>query len=108
YTTPTNSTVSYKRMNWDAGLGYFSSVHSRDKVYVQIFAGGGAGRYTINDRGTITDNNQNPPVYTPFIRDHEADVIRFYLQPVIQFNFSENFKMAVGARLMNVNYRKIL
>lgn len=103
----TISTVKYKRMNWEIGGGYYTSIHRLDKVYLQLFGGVGAGKYEMQERGELYDYSTVPAGTTSITRFHNNNVFRFYLHPAIHFHFNRYFKMAVAAKFLNVHYSDI-
>ncbi len=102
-----NGSDRYYRMNWELGTGYFTSVHQRNKVYLQLFGGVGAGRYSIDDAGLLYDPNNPSNPNLPFARYHDSNVFRFYLHPAVHFYFNDHFLLTVGAKMTNIHYSDI-
>ncbi|WP_336515976.1 hypothetical protein [Pollutibacter soli] len=101
----TAAKVDYYRMNWEAGTGYFASIHPKNKIYFQIFGGVGGGRYSMDDLNRVDPNN--PSGGLALTRFHDADVFRFYLHPAVHFHFNDYFSMAVAGKMTNVHYSNV-
>ena len=101
------SSVKYKRLNWEIGGGYYTSIHRQNRVFLQLFGGVGAGQYEMRERGELYDYSTVPPGTVAVNRYHENNVFRFYLHPAIHFHFNRYFKMAVAAKFLNVRYSDI-
>ncbi|MBC7889160.1 MAG: hypothetical protein H7Z13_14890 [Ferruginibacter sp.] len=95
-----SAVISYKRNLTEFGIGYFKSVHRRDKVMFQLFGGVGKGTFSFIDRG----KNRNGFL---FINNHEADVFKVYIQPAFLFRIRDNFSMSVSSRLSIISYSHI-
>ncbi len=95
-----NSVINYRRKLTEFGLGYFSSIHRRDKVMFQVFAGAGKGHFKFTDVG----NDLNSIPYTRF---HQADIIKFYVQPAFTFRVRDNFALSVSSRHSFINFSNI-
>jgi hypothetical protein len=93
------STVKYKRQMFEAGAGYFRSIHKRDKIFFSAYAGMGFGEFSFKDTGR--DNNQ-----LPYARFHNANVTKYYLQAGISF-INRGFVTSVSGRATVVDFNKI-
>jgi hypothetical protein len=96
-----NSVINYRRELTEIGLGYFRSIHSRDKVMFQVFAGAGKGNFKFTDAGNDLNN-------LPYTRFHQADIIKIYIQPAFIFRVKENFALSVSSRHSFINFSNIL
>ena len=92
--------IRYNRRLAEFGLGYFRSIHRRDKVLFQVFAGMGTGRSEFTDKGKDFNN-----VF--YERHHQADMLKVYVQPAIIFRPRENFVLSVSSKLNFINFRNI-
>ncbi len=92
-----SSSIRYKRKTGDIGIGYYKLIGNHSNSF-QFFAGGGTGKYEINDKGLIGSAS-----YTRF---HIADVNKFYLQPALILT-ERNLSLGIISRFSFVHYKKI-
>ncbi|MEO5893018.1 MAG: hypothetical protein ABIQ31_22400 [Ferruginibacter sp.] len=92
--------IRYKRHLTEIGFGYLKSMHRRDKVMFQLFAGVGKGSFSFIDNGKDINN----VFYT---KNHRADVLKVYVQPAFLFRPRENFSLAISTRISFINFRNI-
>ncbi|MEO6731886.1 MAG: hypothetical protein ABIN01_11775 [Ferruginibacter sp.] len=97
---PKNSGINYKRELTEIGIGYFNSMHRRDKVMFQIFGGVGKGAFSFTDQ--VTDFTS--PLVT---KHHSADVFKIYFQPAFIFRVRENFGLSVSTRFSIIKFSNI-
>ena len=95
-----SSAVRYKRELTEFGIGYFRSMHRRDKIMFQVFAGVGKGHFSFIDIG----KDQNSVIYHRF---HQADVLKIYIQPAFQFRIRDNFALAISTRFSTLKFSHI-
>lgn len=95
-----SSSVRYKRELTEFGIGFFRSMHRRDKIMFQVFAGVGKGRFSFTDIG----KDQNSLTYHRF---HQADVLKLYIQPAFQFRIRDNFALAISTRFSTLKFSHI-
>lgn len=93
----TESKVKYKRYMVDAGVGFYLPMGRSKRHYFNIIAGAGFGNSRHTDYG-IPDSR---------IRNYEADVAKFYLQPAFNFSFSEQFRMSLSPKLSGFTFSNI-
>ena len=67
------SLVRYKRNEWEAGLGYFSTLNTMQTFTANFYAGIGNGTYKITDDGITKGNN--------YSRFHNAKPFKIFFQP---------------------------
>jgi hypothetical protein len=97
-----SSLIDYKRTLTEAGLGYFTPMGERGKVIFQVFAGLGKGKSTFIDKSPDINSGSGY-----FLRHHEADVSRVYIQPAFMFRIKETFALSVSSRMSFINFRNI-
>lgn len=97
---PKNSSINFKRELTEVGIGYFKSIHPRDKVMFQIFGGVGKGAFSFADRIVDLSN----PVVT---KHHSADVLKIYFQPAFTFRLTENLGLSVSTRVSIIKFSKV-
>lgn len=93
----TESKVKYKRYMVDAGVGFYLPMGRSKRHYFNIIAGAGFGNSRHTDYG-IPDSR---------IRNYEADVAKFYLQPAFNLSFSEQFRMSLSPKLSGFTFSNI-
>jgi hypothetical protein len=93
----TESKVKYKRYMVDAGVGFYLPMGRSKRHYFNIIAGAGFGKSRHTDYG-IPDSR---------IRNYEADVAKFYLQPAFNFSFSEQFRMSLSPKISGFTFNNI-
>lgn len=98
--TGNNNVVNYKRKLTEIGIGYFTSLHRKDKVMLQVFSGAGNGMFSFTD--ITKDRNNNL-----FTKQHQAGVFKFYVQPAMMFRIKENFALSVATRLSILKFSNI-
>lgn len=91
------SKVKYKRYMVDAGVGFYLPMGRSKRHYFNIIAGAGFGNSRHTDYG-IPDSR---------IRNYEADVTKFYLQPAFNFSFTEQFRMSLSPKLSGFTFSNI-
>lgn len=95
-----SSKVRYKRNMVELGAGYFTPLDTKQRVLLQVYAGGGFGKTTITDNG----RDFNQMIYS---RYYNTDVTRFYLEPSITFRSKEIFAGSIATRVSVVKFRNI-
>lgn len=91
------SKVRYKRYLLDAGIGFYLPMGRSKRHFFNIVAGAGFGNARHTDFG-IPDTR---------LRNYEADVVKYYLQPSFNFSFSEQFRMSISPKLSGFNFKNI-
>lgn len=92
----------YYRMNWEIGCGYYGSIHQRGKLWLQILGGIGGGRYAIDDFGYVGATSGSLA-----LRYQDANVFKAYINPAVHLYLNDVLTMAIGARIVGVNYSGI-
>ncbi len=95
-----SSVINYKRNLTEFGLGYFKSLHRRDKVFFQVFGGIGMGKFNLTDDGRDLNN-------IIYRKTHQTDVTKFYLQPAMMFRPTSHFTISVSTRLSFIKFGNI-
>ncbi len=95
-----STSISYKRNLTEFAVGYFKSMHRKDKIIFQVFGGAGKGTFSFTDKG----KNRYDTSYT---RHHQAGVFKVYIQPAFIFRIKENFTLSVSTRLSIINFSNI-
>lgn len=95
-----SSVIRYKRDLLELGVGYFRRMDSTGVFTFQVFAGVGFGKFSF------TDNGKNPGgvLYSRF---HEADIIKYYLQPALILQPRPQVSLSVSSRFSLVDFRNI-
>jgi len=83
------SNIKYNRKMFEIGIGYFTSIHKKGKIFFSIYGGIGVGKFSFIDNGI--DNNQ-----LSYSRFHNANVTKYYLNPAVSFI---NKRLVVSASL---------
>ncbi len=94
------STVRYKRSMYEFGAGYFTSIHKKQKVFFQVFAGVGFGKLGITDIGSDFNG-------TPFNRFYNSDIRKYYLEPAIIFRNKEVFAASLSTRFSVIDFKNV-
>ena len=92
---PDSLTLKYKRNLTEFGLGYYMPINDKGNVFFQIFVGAGVGRFSFTDIDKFGNNF------------HQANIVKVYLQPAIQFRSKGSFTTSIALRASNINYSKI-
>jgi len=100
YSNTDSAVIRYKRRLVDAGIGYYKSLHPKGDVYFQVFAGMGAGKFSFTDNGRDDAN-------TIYSRFHEANIIRFYIQPALQVQYRKLIAASFSSRFSFTDFRNI-
>ncbi len=95
-----SSAIRYKRSMFEFGAGFYTALDSRQRVFLQAFAGGGFGKTTIKDNGV--DQAQ-----LPYSRYYNTDLAKFYLEPSITFRAKEVFAGSIATRVSVLKFRNI-
>jgi len=95
-----STAVKYKRKLTEFGIGYYKSMHRRDKVMFQVFGGVGLGTFSFTDNGKYANN-----VF--YLRNHQADVLKIYFQPAFQFRPRENFALSISTRFSIIKFSHV-
>jgi hypothetical protein len=85
-----SATINYKRRLTEIGIGYFGRLKN-NRSMVQLFAGYGTGRFTMDDGGKDRNN-------IPYTRYHRATVRKIFLQPAVQADISPYFTSSFASR----------
>ncbi|RYY69491.1 MAG: hypothetical protein EOO13_09370 [Chitinophagaceae bacterium] len=97
-----SSVIRYKRNLTELGAGYYTQI-SGDKtsgLYVQIFGGAGFGKFSFTDNSK--DNNN-----IPALNFHQANILKFYIQPAILFQSKKKVQVAMSSRFSMISYNNI-
>lgn len=95
------STVNYKRKLFDIGVGYFIPFDRGKTATFNLYGGIGFGSFTIDDRGLTN-------MAVLYQRNMEAKMLKWYLQPSINFLPSKNIKIGLVGRFSFVRYSNII
>lgn len=82
--------VHYTRNVVTAGIGYFLPLDSAKKLIFNVYTGIGTGRFSIKDDGEYFKN----------------DVLKWYVQPSLNFIPFENVNMGLVLKTSFVNYNR--
>ena len=88
-----NSFINYKRNLIDIGTGYFTSINKKKELYVNLYSGYAAGKFSFEE-----DNNR---------RYHESVIHKWFIQPGINFISKEYFRMSFAGKISIVHYGDI-
>lgn len=96
-----SSVVKYKRNLFEFGAGYFAPIDKTDKMFFQVFAGVGFGKFNFTDNG----KDKSQLLYSRF---HNADITKFYLEPAVTYkSASEVFAASLSTRFSVIKFRKV-
>lgn len=95
-----SSVVRYKRNMAEVGVGYFTSINKKDRVYFQVFGGVGFGKLKLTDASV--DFNQ-----VPYTRFYNSNINKYYLEPAIIFRNKDLFSASLSTRFSLINFRSI-
>jgi len=96
-----SSVVNYKRSIIEFGGGYFVPLNHQKTITFNLYGGMGLGRFIIDDAG----KDANGSLYA---RNHKSGIIKWYIQPGLNFMLSEYFKFSLLlGRLSFVHYANI-
>lgn len=90
--------IYYKRNIIELGGGYFTALNEKKSATINLLAGAGTGKFTINERGTDPGSLYN--------RFYNVKVFKYYLQPSINFRPTKNFSFAFYLKPTFVRYGK--
>lgn len=90
--------IFYKRNIIEVGGGYFAVLNEKKTITINLLAGAGSGKFTINEKGTAPGSIYN--------RFYDVNVFKYYLQPSINFRPLKNFSFAFYIKPTFVRYGK--
>ena len=90
--------IFYKRNIIEVGGGYFAVLNEKKTITINLLAGAGSGKFTINEKGTDQGSTYN--------RFYDVNVFKYYLQPSINFRPLKNFSFAFYVKPTFVRYGK--
>ncbi|MGC4100198.1 hypothetical protein [Ferruginibacter sp.] len=92
--------INYKRQLTEIGLGYYRMIDDNKQVTLQVFAGVGFGKFSLDDNG----KDQNRVLRS---RYHQMHVTKLYLQPSLTVGSSSNFSGSFSSRFSVIYFSKI-
>lgn len=95
-----SSTVDYKRNLFDIGGGYFTSVNEKKNITANLYGGVGFGKFSFIDIGLDKSHR-------PYNRYHQSDIIKWFLQPSMNFMLSEYIYFSGALKFSFVHYGNI-
>ena len=95
-----SSSIRYRRNMAEVGAGFYTALDSKQRIFLQAFAGGGLGKTTIKDNGIDQAD-------LPYSRYYNTDLAKFYLEPSITFRAKEIFAGSIATRLSVIKFRNI-
>lgn len=97
---PDSNTIRYKRTMTEIGGGYFTAVKDSSKLYVQLTAGIGFGKFSLDDNGKDAATGY-------YNRYHQTGVTKFFIQPAIQIRYNKYFSSSFASRFIVLWYHSI-
>lgn len=94
------ATIRYNRKITSVGAGYFMPVNSRKTVMFNAFGGIGFGRFSFIDYGL--SNNAD------YYRNYTNDIVKWYIQPSLNFFPTNYFRTGLTTKLSWVHYRNAI
>ena len=91
-----SSTIRYKRKITSLGFGYFMPVIENKAIMFNALGGVGFGKFSFDDYGL--NNGAN------YARYHNNDVIKWYVQPSINFFAGNHFRTSLIGKVSWVHY----
>ena len=92
---PDSSNILYNRNLTELGIGYYIPLNDNKKIFFQVFAGAGLGRFSF------TDNSKLGNFF------HQANISKIYLQPALLFRSKGSFTTAISLRGSIIQYSKV-
>jgi len=90
--------IFYNRKTAEVGAGYFTKINDRGTATFNLYGGYGWGTYHF--RETAMDGS--------FIRTHQSDISKWYVQPSIHFMPGDVFRLGLVTRLTFPDYKNIV
>jgi len=94
------SIIKYKRKLAEAGFGYYTKIEPTGKLFFQGFAGMGFGKFSFDDKG-------KDDVGVNFERYHQANIIKWYIQPAIMYQNEKRTSVSLSSRFSFIHYGNI-
>lgn len=91
------STINYKRNIIELGVGYYLALNKRKTITYNIYGGVGLGKFSITENGI-------DKTLLPYNRYNTNNIIKYFIQNSFNFMSSEYVKLALGGRVLFVNY----
>lgn len=95
-----SNTIRYKRTMTEIGGGYFTAIKDSGKLYLQLTAGVGFGKFSLDDNGKDAATGY-------YSRYHHTGVTKFFIQPAIQIRYSKYFSSSFASRFIVLRYHSI-
>lgn len=95
-----SNSIRYKRSMTEIGAGYFTAISDSSKLYLQVTAGAGFGRFFLDDTGKDAGVGY-------YSRYHRAGVTKLFFQPALQLRYSKNFSTSFASGFMVLWYHSI-
>lgn len=92
---PDSATIKYRRNLTELGGGYYFPMNTKKTAFLQVFGGGGFGRFSFTDQS----------VYGDFF--HQSDILKFYIQPAFVFRSKGSFSTSIAIRGSIVKFNSI-
>lgn len=92
-----SSTIKYKRLAFEAALGYYIPLNQEKNIWFQVFAGGGRGKTKIDDQTVDVNNNS-------VMRYYIANLNKLYIQPAFLFTFNGKISVALSSRITKIAF----
>ncbi len=89
--------IDYNRKFTEGGIGFYKALSPNKDLFLQVFAGGGRGRFELTDVSFTTS----------YKRFHNTDVSKFYIQPALLFYPVKGLGLGSAIRFSNVYYKNI-
>ena len=92
--------IRYKRQLTEVAVGYFTPLDERKLSMFQLFGGIGKGQFSFIDVGKDRSN-------IDYIRNHQAQVTKFYFQPAFMIQSKGNFAASFSSRFSFLKFNNI-
>lgn len=93
-----SSVVNYKRNLVELGGGYFTPVNRGETIFFNVYSGVGFGKFSIDDKGFNAG--------AAYSRKHTNKILKWYIQPGVNFMTSEYFRFSLVSRISFVHYSR--
>lgn len=91
-----SSIVNYKRKIFEVGGGYFIPFNPKKTITMNVYGGVGLGKFLMNENGTKTGS--------PYDRFYNVNVLKWYVQPSLNFMPGKYFRFALYFKPTFVRY----
>lgn len=88
--------LRYKRTMTEIGGGYFTALTDSSKLFLQLVAGAGLGKYQLDENGKNAAGH--------YSRFHRIGVTKVFFQPVLQVHYNRHFSISFASRFVLLWY----